>query len=404
MRVAASVPTYMCYVYFDFIAKVDMAFDFDRINDRRNTDSLKWSDPQGKNAIPMWVADMDFIAPECVVRALQQRIDKGVFGYAIPTAAVQQAAVEWARSHYEWHIDPEWIVWLPGLVSGIHLACRTLANSDEEILSPVPVYPPFLSAPRIEGRALRTVPLTQAGDGWVLDMDALRTAVQPKTKLLLFCNPHNPVGKVFGREELLQIAGICERQNLVICSDEIHCDLMLKPGRHVPFASLSKEVADRTVTLMSSSKTFNLSGISCGYAVIPNPELRQRFQAAAGDTVSHPNVFGYVACQAAYESGEAWRLALIDYLRGNRDFMQSFLGRHVPGLRMSRVEATYLAWIDTRPLGEKATAAFFEEAGVRLSSGIPFQGPGFVRLNFACPRQTLRDALEKISAAINNIS
>jgi cystathionine beta-lyase len=222
--------------------------------------------------------------------------------------------------------------------------------------------------------------------------------------MLLFCNPHNPVGKVFGREELTAIAEICRRHDLLICSDEIHCDLLLDPGRHVPFASLGREIADRTVTLMSPSKTFNLSGLSCGFAVISNPELRERFRAATGDLVPHPNVFGYVACQAAYEKGEGWRLELLEYLRGNRDLLESFFAERLPRLKISHVEATYLAWIDTRALGEKVGAGFFEEAGIRLSGGIPFQGPGFVRLNFACPRQTLQAALEKIAAAVRGIA
>jgi len=381
-----------------------MAIDFDRIHDRRNSDSLKWSDSSGKNAIPMWVADMDFAAPECVTQALRERLGKDVFGYAIATKDVRQAAVDWAESHYGWRIDPEWIVWLPGLVPGIHLACRTLLNSEDEVLTPVPVYPPFLTGPRAEGRALRTVRLQQENDRWVLDADELRRAIHPQTRLLLFCNPHNPVGKIFGHGELTAIAEICRRHDLLICSDEIHCDLLLDPARHVPFASLSREIADRTVTLMSPSKTFNLSGLSCGFAVISNPELRERFRAATGDLVPHPNVFGYVACQAAYEKGEGWRLELLEYLRGNRDLLESFFAERVPGLKVSHVEATYLAWIDTRALGEKVGAGFFEEAGIRLSGGIPFQGPGFVRLNFACPRQTLQAALEKIAAAVRGIA
>jgi len=393
----------LCYFYRDSLAKVHMTIDFDRMNDRRNSDSLKWSDPLGKNAIPMWVADMDFAAPECVTRALRERIDQGVFGYAVATKAVQQAVMDWTESHYNWRIDPEWIVWLPGLVPGLHLACRALLKPEEEVLTPVPVYPPFLTAPRVEGRSLRTVSLKQDNGRWVLDMDELSKAIHPRTKLLLFCNPHNPVGKVFRREELTAIAEVCERHDLLICSDEIHCDLILDSYRHVPLASLSKEIANRTVTLMSPSKTFNLSGISCGFAVISNPELRERFRSATGDLVPHPNVFGYVACQAAYGGGESWRLELLDYLRGNRDLLESCIAERLPQLKMSHVEATYLAWIDTRTLGEKIGASFFEEAGVRLSGGIPFQGPGFVRLNFACPRQTLRDALEKISSAIRRI-
>jgi cystathionine beta-lyase len=259
-----------------------MTIDFDRTVDRRGSDSLKWSESRGNDVIPMWVADMDFGSPECVIRALRERVDRGVFGYPIVTEAVTRAVVAWAESHYRWQIEPPWIVWLPGLVPGIHLACQTLAESGDEVLTFVPAYPPFLSAPRVTGRTIKTVPVSQEGSRWTLDLDALRKAINPQTKFLLFCHPYNPVGRVFGREELSVIAEVCAHHGLAVCSDEIHCDLMLEPGTHVPFASLDAETAERTVTLMSPSKTFNFSGLSCGFAVIPNPDVRQRFQKAAG--------------------------------------------------------------------------------------------------------------------------
>jgi cysteine-S-conjugate beta-lyase len=377
-----------------------MTIDFDRMIDRRNSDSLKWSGSRGNQTIPMWVADMDFAAPECVLHALRQRVDQGLFGYPVVTEEVTRAVVAWAASHYQWRIEPEWFVWLPGLVSGIHVACLALAETADEVLTFVPAYPPFLSAPGMTGRNAKTVSLTRENGRWTLDADAFRRAITPRTKLLLFCNPHNPVGRAFGREELAAVAEICVRHGLWICSDEIHCDLLLDPGTHVPIASLSETVADRTVTLMSPSKTFNLSGLSCGFAVIPNRELRRRFETAARDLVPQPNVLGYVACRAAYEGGEAWRVALVDYLRGNRDVLESFIAEQLPQFDVSHVEATYLAWIDARWLGEGADAKFFDAAGVRLSDGGPFQAPGFVRLNFACPRQTLRDALERIATAV----
>jgi cysteine-S-conjugate beta-lyase len=380
-----------------------MTMDFDRIIDRRNLDSLKWSGSRGNQTLPMWVADMDFAAPECVLRALRERVDQGVFGYPVVTEEVTRAVVAWAASHYQWRIEPEWLVWLPGLVPGIHVACLALAGTDDEVLTFVPAYPPFLSAPGMTGRTAKTVPLTRENGRWTLDLDEFRKAIVRRTKVLLFCNPHNPVGRAFGRDELAAVAEICERHGLWICSDEIHCDLLLEPGVHVPLASLNEAVADRTVTLMSPSKTFNLSGLSCGFAVIPNRELRRRFQAAARDLVPHPNALGYVACRAAYEGGEVWRVALLDYLRGNRDLLEAFISEHLPQFGISHVEATYLAWIDARCLGERGGAGFFDAAGVRLSDGVAFQGPGFVRLNFACPRQTLRDALVRIAAAVRSI-
>jgi len=350
-----------------------MTIDFDRIIDRRNSDSLKWSGSRGNQTIPMWVADMDFAAPECVLRVLRERVDQGVFGYPVVTEGVTRAVVAWAASHYRWRIEPEWLVWLPGLVSGIHVACLALAGTADEVLTFVPAYPPFLSAPRMAGQTLKTVPLAREEARWTLDADAFRRAITPRTKLLLFCNPHNPVGRVFGREELSVVAEICERHGLLICSDEIHCDLLLDRGTHVPVASLNEAVADRTVTLMSPSKTFNLSGLSCGFAVIPNRALRQRFQAAARELVPQPNALGYVACRAAYEAGEIWRVALIDYLRGNRDLLEAFFSEQLPQFGIFHVEATYLAWIDARCLGERGEAGFFDAAGVRLSTAVRFR-------------------------------
>jgi cystathionine beta-lyase len=294
-------------------------------------------------------------------------------------------------------------VWLPGLVPGIHVACLALAGTGDEVVTFVPAYPPFLSAPGMTGRAAKTVPLTRENGRWTLDLDDFRKAIARRTKVLLFCNPHNPVGRKFGREELAAVAEICARHGLWICSDEIHCDLLLAPGMHVPIASLNDAVADHTVTFMSPSKTFNLSGLSCGFAVIPNRELRQRFQAAARGLVPQPNALGYVACRAAYEGGEIWRVALINYLRGNRDLLEAFFSEQLPQFGISHIEATYLAWIDARCLGERGEAGFFDTAGVRLSDGDPFQAPGFVRLNFACQRQTLRDALNRIATAVRRI-
>ena len=380
-----------------------MEYDFDCAIDRRNSDSLKWHDTRGSDVIPLWVADMDFASPPCVLRAMHERVDHGVFGYSVPTDAVNQSVVAWALSHYDWSIDPEWIVWLPGLVPGIHVACQTCAAAGEEVLTFIPVYPPFLSAPLARGRAVRKVPLTQQGARWTIDIEELDKAVTSQTRLLLLCNPHNPVGRAFGYEELAEVAELCQRHNLLVCSDEIHCDLKLASERHIPFASLGKETANRSITLMSPAKTFNTTGLNCGFAVIPNADLRQRFQKVASGMVPQPNGLGYAACRAAFEEGEPWRRDLIDYLRGNRDLLESFLSEKLPMFSMSHVEATYLAWIDTRWLGKRSGMDFFEMAGVRLSDGTAFGGQGFVRLNFGCPRERLRTALERIYQAVQSV-
>jgi cystathionine beta-lyase len=377
-----------------------MEYDFDSLIDRRDSDSLKWHDARENDAIPMWVADMDFASPPCVLRAMRERVDHGVFGYSVPMDEVNQSVVAWAQSHYGWQIDREWIVWLPGLVPGLHVASEACAAAGEEVLTFVPVYPPFLSAPLARGRAIRTVPLTRQGGRWTISTDELDKAITSRTRLLLLCNPHNPVGRAFGYEELEEVAEMCQRHNLLVCSDEIHCDLILTSERHIPFASLNDEIANRTITLMSPAKTFNTTGLNCGFAVIPNDDLRQHFRSVASGMVPQPNGLGYAACRAAFEEGEAWRRALIDYLRGNRDLLESFLAERLPMFSMAHVEATYLAWIDTRSLGRRNDVSFFEKAGIQLSDGTAFGGQGFMRLNFGCPRERLRAALDRILQAV----
>ena len=307
----------------------------------------------------------------------------------------------WAESHYGWRIDPQWIVWLPGLVSGIHLACQTLTQVGDEVLTVVPVYPPFLAAPARDRSALQD---GAAGPGqFPVDTGSRRAprGHHGTDEAAAILPPSQPRGQDVRREELAAVADMCQRHGVVVCSDEIHCDLLLEPDPHVPFASLSPEIAARTVTLMSPSKTFNLSGLGCGYAVIPDRTLRQQFQTAAGEMVPQPNVLGYAACQAAYEEGEVWRVELIDYLRGNRELLESYFSQKLPQFGLAHVEATYLAWIDARWLGAHNAMTFFDSAGVHLSAGGPFQGEGFVRLNFGCPRPTLREALDRIVIAVN---
>ena len=377
-----------------------MSFDFDRNVDRRGTDSLKWKGCAERNLLPMWVADMDFASPPCIVEALQRRVEQAVFGYALPADELNQAVVQWAASHYNWPIQPEWIEWLPGLVPGLHVACLAYASTGAEVLTHVPVYPPFLTAPNATGRVLKTVALTHEAGSWNLNLSELSDAVSHPRQLLMLCHPHNPVGRAYTRDELQSLAEVCERHDLIVCSDEIHCDLMLDSRPHLPLAALGESIAHRTITLMSPAKTFNTPGLSCGFAVISNAELRRKFRRAAWGIVPHPNALGYAACHTAYTEGESWRLALLDYLRGNRDCLSTFLAERLPEISMSRVEATYLAWLDTRTLAANNNESFFENAGVKLSGGHTFHGPGFMRLNFGCPRAILLEGLERIERAV----
>ena len=357
-----------------------------------------------RDVLPMWVADMDFASPPCVLQAIRDRVDHEVLGYPLAIDEVNEAVRGWAASHYGWQIDAGWIVWLPGLVAGLHVACLACAGAGEEVLTLVPVYPPFLSAPTATGRRLKTVPLVRGESRWTFDPETVSATLTPQVKLLLFCHPHNPVGRAFDREELAALAEVVrQRPDLVVCSDEIHCDLVLEDRKHIPFAMLDDEIRERTVTLMSPAKTFNTPGLHCGFAVIPNRDLRQRFHRAARGLVPGPNIFGFAACRAAYEQGEEWRRELLAYLRGNRDFLEVFLTERLPMFSMSHVEATYLAWLDTQSLGLRNTAAFFETAGVKLSDGTDFRGRGYMRLNFGCPRAILQDALERIQHAVASV-
>lgn len=374
--------------------------DFDEIIDRSGTSSVKWERYRGKDILPLWVADMDFRSPPAVVDALRQRVTHSIFGYTLPPAELVEAVLAHLREDFGWRVEPEWIVWLPGIVAGLNGACRAVGNEGDDVLILTPVYPPFLSAPGLSGRTTQAVPLAEEGNRWTLDLEAIERAVTPRTRLLLLCNPHNPVGRAYDRQELSLLAELCERRRLTICSDEIHAGLVLEPGRrHIPLASLSPETASRTITLLAPSKTCNIAGLGCGFAVIPSPELRHRFLRVTEGIVPYVNALGYTAALAAYRDSRDWQARLIDYLRGNLALVEESV-RRMPGLAMHHPEATYLAWIDCRNLGVKKPAAFFEDAGVGLSDGSSFSGEGFVRLNFGCPRPLLRQALERMASAL----
>ncbi len=375
-------------------------FDFDRQIDRRETGSLKWEKYKGRDVIPLWVADMDFASPPAVIEALQQRVEHGAFGYTMAPQELVEVILERLQRLYGWRVEAEWLVWLPGLVTGLNVACRAVGTEGADVLTHVPVYPPFLSAPELSGRQTIRVPMAEMEGRWTIDFDLLEQMVTPRSRLFLLCNPQNPTGRVFCRDELEQLADFCERHDMVICSDEIHCDLILDPARrHLPTASLDPAVAARTITLMAPSKTFNLPGLGCSFAVIGDDALRRRFRRVMAGIVPYVNLFGYTAALAAYRDGEAWLDALLDYLRGNRDLVQRAVSA-MPGLAMATVEATYLAWIDARGLGLNDPAAFFELAGAGLSDGREFGWPGYVRLNFGCPRPLLRQGLERMARAV----
>ena len=385
-----------------------MSFDFDTVPQSLGTDSQKWQTYAGRDILPLWVADMDFRSPPAIIAALHERVEHGIFGYARPTAATVSAVTDALAARYGWTIDPAWIVWLPGLVCGLNVTAQAFAQLGEEVLTLTPVYPPFMTAPKNSGRISVTVPFvldsTTQPARWSIDWAALERAVTLQTKLFFLCNPHNPLARVWRRDELEKLGEFCTRHDLVLCSDEIHCDLILDPALpHIPAATLSPAIAERTVTLMAPSKTYNVPGLGTSFAIIPSPTLRARFVRATTGIVAEVTTLGFAACEAAYRDSEGWRQDLLAYLRGNRDFLLTFLAQELPQLRIDApMEATYLAWLNIEALNLTDPIAHFENHGVGLSECAFFGAKrgSHVRINIGCPRATLAEALRRLKLAV----
>ena len=373
------------------------AADFDSPVDRSGTWSSRWERYRGSDVIPLWVADSDFRAPPCVLDALRERLEHGVLGYTVVPQELREAILARLERLYRWRVAPEAIVFLPGVVAGLHHAARALVAPGEKILVPRPVYHHLKRAPELAPRPFAEAPLVLQAGRWVFDEDAIRRNADARAFYL--CNPQNPGGTIFRREELARLAALT--RGMLIVSDEIHCDLLLDAGKpHVPIASLDAETARRTVTLMSPNKAFNFPGAGCAFAVIEDPGLRRRFAAEIdAHVMPSATVFAYVAALAAYRDGDAWLAAQIDYLRGNRDLVEKEIG-----LPAAHLEATYLAWIDASALGVSDPHAHFLAHGVALSPGAQFGEPRFVRLNFGTQRAVLKKALERINSAIKTAS
>lgn len=379
-----------------------MEFDFDRPVDRADTWSARWEKYAGRDVIPLWVADTDFRAPPAVLAAMQARLEHGVLGYTTPPEELREAIA--ARMHrlHGWQIEPGWIVFLPGVVPGLHLAARHLMGSNDHALLATPLYHHFKRALELARRAHTEVPLVLAGGRWVFDEQRLAAGVRPDSRLLYLCNPQNPGGTIFTRAELLRLAEFAARHDLLICADEIHSEILLDRGKpHVPIASLAPEISRRTVTFNSPNKAFNFPGAGCAWAIIEDERLRKAFSADHHATVHDPSVFGFVGALAAYRDSGAWLEAQLDYLRANRDQLEQAVGR-MSGLAVAHVEATYLAWIDCSGLGVPNAHARFLQHGVALSPGAQFGDARYVRLNFGTQRARLALALERMASAVSS--
>ena len=377
-----------------------MHFEFDKIINRLGTSSSKWNKYNRPEIIPMWVADMDFETAPCIKSALLDRINHGIYGYTEPPKELPSTVAQYLKTEFNWSIDTDWIVWLPSLVVGLNIVSRAFADEGEAILSNTPIYPPFLSAPINGDREAITTPLMWDGTKWAMDFDSLEQSVTNKTKAFLFCSPHNPTGRVWDIHELNALVNFCHKHNLTLISDEIHAGLILDKDKSHTVTANIPDAADISVTLLSASKTFNMPGLGCAYAIVKNPILRNKLKKIMDGIVHHVGALGYTATLAAYKDGKSWHNALVDYLRLNRDHVENALAPHTQ-LKTYHSEATYLTWIDARQMNVENPSEYFENFGVGIYDGTPFGAPGFLRLNFACPRVMLSEALSRIQRGLD---
>ncbi|MCP5182396.1 MAG: putative C-S lyase [Pseudomonadales bacterium] len=374
-------------------ADIDMPHDFDTVIERRGTAASKWT-RFSEGVLPFWVADMDFRAPEYILNGLRTRLDHGILGYTATPPTTVEAFVDWLRRTYAWEVREDWLVWIPGVVTGFNLATRAALHPGGGILIPKPVYYPFLDVPKNTGGTALLSDLVRDGNRWVMDMDDLDLKAR-QADILLLCNPQNPTGRVYTRQELEAVAALCERRDLVLMSDEIHCPLVLDPGcRHLPIASLHPDIAARSITLFSPTKAYNLPGLGCGVAVIPDRDLRRRFMKARAGLVPGIGPLAYLACELAWRDQTSYLPSLLAYLRANHDQLRAAMGQ-----RMTPVEGTYLAWIDITDLGLADPEAHFVAHGLGLSQGAQFGGPGYIRFNFGCPSSMLQEGIKRLKSA-----
>lgn len=377
---------------------------FQQLTDRRRTESIKWNF-YDEDVLPMWVADMDFLCPPEVTEALRRRVEHGIFGYPSEPPRLRGVIVDRLKRRYDWTIKPDWITFIPNVFAGFHLAAHTVARPGDGVLLTPPIYFPMLLVPGNAELRGQLVELVRAEDGsYSVPFARFEGAITGRSELFILCNPHNPIGKVYTRGELEQLAEICLKHDLIICSDEIHADFIYDGRKHVPIASLSQEIADRTITLMSPVKSFNVAGIPFAFAVISNPGLREQYQNSGKGLVIHPSVMGYTAALAAFEHADGWSDDLVKVLQANRDYAEACISSEIPGMQMTQMEGTYLAWLNCRNAGIEGSPYEFllNEARVATVDGARFGpgGEGFVRLNMACPLSRLQEGLQRIRNAL----
>ena len=372
--------------------------NFDQLIDRTSTFSFKWQRYKDKDVVPLWVADSEFKCAEPIIEALKARTEHGVYGYHLPAEyePANQAVVRWLKDKHDWHIEPEWIVWTPGVVPAFNVACKAICDEGDKVLVQVPNYPPMLAAPGLNNLIREDVDTIEVDGRWTLDFAQLeKKAADPKTKLFIMCNPMNPTGSVMTPQELAEVERICLTHNVTLCSDEIHCDLILDESvKHIPAGKLTN-IGAQSITLMAASKTFNVAGLGTSFAIIPDTELRGQFTRAAAGIVPWVNFMGLVATEVAFTQCDDWHTAQLNYLRSNLDYLQQEVDA-LPGFKLLRPQATFLAWIDASGLRVDDVHRYMESKGVGPSPGKDFGWDKFTRINFGCPRAMLEDAFSRL--------
>ena len=393
---------------------IEKNYSFDRIIDRSGTQSFKW-DLYEKDTLPLWVADMDFRAPQPIIDAIIERAEHGIFGYTYYPSTYYDALIKWFKRYYDWEIKKEWLIFTPGVILAINLAIQGFSNPGDKVIVQNPVYYPFYGAIKTNGRQVLLNPLKLMNGRYQMDFENLEQIVKDsRTKLLILCNPHNPVGRLWTKEELTQLGDICLNNEIIIIADEIHCDLVYPGHKHTSFASISTSFAQNSITCTSASKTFNLPGLQLSNIIIPNQKIRQTFNNSLESVFIPeelgylPNVLSIVALQAAFEKCDDWLESLILYLKENLEYLKTFIKNKLPQIKIIEPEGTYLVWLDFRELNiedHQLETFLLEKAKVVLDGGYKFGqgGEGFQRINIACPRSILEKALNRIFHAIKEL-
>jgi cystathionine beta-lyase len=390
-----------------------MMWNFDEPVRREGTNCIKYDLREVtfglKDVIPMWVADMDFNTPDFIVKSLQDRLNHEIYGYSFRPPEYYSSIIAWLFRRHNWKVEKEWISFCPGIVPALNFCTLAFTQPGDSIIVQPPVYFPFFSAVESHGRKIIYNRLTESDGNWIMDYDSLLTSIDGRTKMIMISNPHNPVGRVWTPEELNRLADICLKNNILIISDEIHCDLVLPGFIHTPLATLSEKIAESTVTCIAPSKTFNLAGLSTSSVIISNPDLRKSFNRIVDNLhVGNGNIFGATASVAAYSHGDSWLDALLDYIDHNIDFVEDYCRKMIPEIIAVKPEATYMIWLDCRKLGmtgKELQNFFVNRAGVGMNEGSTFGhgGDGFMRMNLGTTHQTVMKAMEQIEKAVSSL-